>query len=134
MTFLERLRDHLERLPEPVAQPLVLAPPHEREDEQRLDVKRYAFETRLSRRRDREMVLARAGRILLSLPGRDAVAWLLAMEMAQAQSDKDPFRLSVTAAREILSRGEWFIDHGGPSSGGRRARRSRPPLPRSTRP
>jgi signal transduction histidine kinase len=80
-----------------------------------VDVRRYAFEIRLSRRRDRDMALARAGRIFLTLPGRDAVAWLLALEMAQSQSDNDPFRLSMTAAKEILAAGSWFIHYAGAS-------------------
>lgn len=201
MTFIERLRTHLERLPQPLAEPLVMAPYqahlfrrlreleqsdaaaaerlylemteeletfvlrvrtgilqqglvspdsaadldamtlialdgrlglHEegasrvvaaalrklwghpsRPKEPPVDVQRYAFETRLSRRREREMVLARAGRVFLALPGRDAVAWLLALEMAQAQSEEDPFRLSTSAATRILSSGEWFIPYSG---------------------
>lgn len=86
-----------------------------RRKEPPVDVRRYAFETRLSRRRDRELILTRAGRVFLSLPGRDAVAWLLALEMAQAQSEEDPFRLSMAAAERILSRGEWFISYSGGS-------------------
>lgn len=104
MSLVERLRAYLERLPEPW--PEASAPG--------LDVARHAFEIRLSRRREREVTLARAGRVFLSLPGRDAVAWLLALEMAQARSDEDPHRISMNAAKEVLASGPWRVNHAGP--------------------
>ena len=116
MGLLERLREYLESLPQPPPDPVATAPDRPRPEsgpffDDRVDVPRYSFEVRLSRRRGSEMVLSRAGRILLALPGRDAVSWLLALEMAQAQSANDPFRLSATAAKEMLARGSWFIDY-----------------------
>lgn len=62
---------------------------------------RYAFEIRALRREGDAALVTPIGRLVLDLPERDAVRWLLAVEIAQSRGPTDPFRLSRAAAARV---------------------------------
>ncbi|MDC3954742.1 sensor histidine kinase [Polyangium jinanense] len=64
---------------------------------------RYALEVRALRRAESETLLTPIGRLVLGLPERDAVRWLLAVEVAQSRGPSDPWRLSRGAAARLVA-------------------------------
>lgn len=65
-----------------------------------IDPRRYAFELRLVRRGNVD-ILTRAGRALLATPGIDALRLLLALEVTQSLGPSDDFRMSSLVAAEL---------------------------------
>jgi signal transduction histidine kinase len=65
------------------------------------DVTRYAAEIRVVRRDGARRRVTPAGRLVLDLPDRDAVRWLLTLEAVQSLGN-DPWRISRAAAAEIV--------------------------------
>ncbi|WP_437893524.1 ATP-binding protein [Sorangium sp. So ce124] len=63
---------------------------------------RYAFEIRAIRKHADRYTLTRSGATLLSLPGLDAVRWLLALEAAQSLGPADEWRISPELAAQLL--------------------------------
>ncbi len=62
---------------------------------------RYAFEVRALRHDGEGVVVTPIGKLLLDLPERDAVRWLLAVEVLQSTGVADPFRVSRVSALRI---------------------------------
>jgi signal transduction histidine kinase len=62
----------------------------------------YALAIRALRRAGTRRTLTPIGRLILELPDRDAVRWMLANEVVQSQGPKDASRLSSAYARELL--------------------------------
>lgn len=68
-----------------------------------LDVREYCLETRLTRRTPQETIgITPLGRTFLRLRGREALHWLLAVEVAQSQGDRDPWRASRNLVAKAL--------------------------------
>ncbi len=63
---------------------------------------RYALEVRALRRAEGETTITPIGRLVLGLPERDAVRWLLAVEVAQSRGPSDPWRMSRSAALRLV--------------------------------
>ena len=63
---------------------------------------RYVLEVRALRRAEGETRITPIGRLVLGLPERDAVRWLLAVEVAQSRGPSDPFRISRSAAARLV--------------------------------
>jgi signal transduction histidine kinase len=90
MEFLDDLRDYLER-------------PDQMEE-------RYALEIRAVRRSGGKRILTPIGRLILELPDRDALRWMLAVEAVQAHGVEDEWRLSRTSATKLLKFPEGDYD------------------------
>jgi len=69
----------------------------------RLCPERYALEVRALRKQTGSIVVTPIGKLVLDLPERDAVRWLLAAEVALSRGPLDPFRLSRAAATRIAT-------------------------------
>ncbi len=63
----------------------------------------YVLEIRAVRRTTRSVELTPIGNVLLSLTGRDAIQWVLNVEMAQSTGSTDDWRLSRETAAYLLS-------------------------------
>jgi signal transduction histidine kinase len=71
----------------------------------------YALENRLIRRGPSEQLEVTAlGRVFLRLRGKDAVQWLLTVEVAQSQGHRDPWRTSRDLLLQALSAGGITAD------------------------
>jgi len=78
-------------------------------------IRRYADELQLVRTTRGEVAIRYAGEVLLGLRGRDAMRWLLALEVSAARGDQDRWRLSATRARALAEeRYSQTIDDGDP--------------------
>ena len=85
--------------------------------EPEFDIARYAREIRAVARTGARWNLTSIGKLLIDLPARDAVRWLLAVEAVQSRGPKDEWRLSRASAAELLgsSDGTLYEDqHLGP--------------------
>ncbi|AUX24397.1 uncharacterized protein SOCEGT47_049340 [Sorangium cellulosum] len=71
---------------------------------------RYAFEIRATRKHADRYTLTRSGATLLSLPGLDAVRWLLALEAAQSLGPVDEWRISPELAAQLLKEPQREVD------------------------
>ena len=103
MRFLDELRAYLERPLSPGSHAkdveldnLRLHPIHEAPRE--LTVPRYALELRAVRRAGDDQVRTPIGKLILELPDKDAVRWLLAAEVVQSRGPRDEWRISSDAA------------------------------------
>ncbi len=65
-------------------------------------VDRYAFEVRLTRTQNSRTSIGAPGRVLLELPGSDAVRWVLTLEVLQSMGPKDDWRMSRETAHALL--------------------------------
>ena len=80
-------------------------------------VRRYADELQLARTTRGETTLRHAGEVLLGLRGRDAMRWLLALEVSAARGNQDPWRIDATRARAFAAdQRSQFFDDGDPST------------------
>ena len=70
---------------------------------------RYSIEIRATRKEDESILLAPIGQVLLGLTGRDAVRWLLAVEVAQSSGPGDDWRLSRETATALYPQRELFL-------------------------
>jgi signal transduction histidine kinase len=61
----------------------------------------YALEVRALRRSEGSFVVTPIGRLVLDLPEREAIRWLVAVEISQSRGPADPWRLSRSAAARI---------------------------------
>lgn len=77
-------------------------------DEAQSYIPRYCLEIRAVRRAGEDLQRTPIGQIFLELPPRDAIRWLLALEVTQAWGPDDPWRLSRMSAQAILKAGRWF--------------------------
>jgi signal transduction histidine kinase len=62
----------------------------------------YAVEIRATKRSGGGQALTPIGRLILDLPDRDALRWVLTVEAVQSRGRDDTFRLSRTSAAELL--------------------------------
>lgn len=76
----------------------------ERAQADRAHVERYALEIRAVKRTEPRRAMTALGRLILDLPQRDAIRWLLAAEAIQAQGLGDDWRLSRRAAAALLEK------------------------------
>lgn len=81
-------------------------------DQGAIDKHEYALETRLCRRGPRGRVSPTAiGRTFLRLRGKDAVRWLLTVEVLQSQGDQDRWRASRNLLEKAVKEGiqqQWW--------------------------
>lgn len=63
----------------------------------------YALEIRATRRTHRETLLTPIGKVFIELTGRDAIQWLLSVEVAQSTGPADDWRLSRETAAALLA-------------------------------
>jgi hypothetical protein len=79
-------------------------------------VPRYALEVRAVRRGGADRWLTPIGKLILELPDKDAVRWMLAAESVQSRGPLDEWRLSLDAASSLLasSEGSHRWDDGDP--------------------
>jgi signal transduction histidine kinase len=77
----------------------------------RAKVEQYALELRAVKRTGAQRVTTAIGKLILDLPRRDAIRWILAAEATQAQDVGDDWRLSCWAATALLEEpsGEYSI-------------------------
>lgn len=75
----------------------------------RVFIDQYALEIRAVKRDGAIRVTTPIGRMIVDLPPRDALRWVLAAEVAQSHGATDPLRLSSSAAAALLDApaGEW---------------------------
>ncbi|NOK33413.1 HAMP domain-containing histidine kinase [Corallococcus exercitus] len=66
------------------------------------NIEKYSLEIRAVRRRANRLEVAPIGDVLLALSGRDAIQWLLQVEVAQSMGPMDAWRLSRESAEYIL--------------------------------
>jgi signal transduction histidine kinase len=80
-------------------------------------VDEYAAAIRATRRNGASTVLTPLGRVFLEFTGRDAIRWLLQVEVAQSTGPGDDWRVSRETARALVQKTNWTIhwtepDHG----------------------
>lgn len=68
------------------------------------DVSQYALGIRAIRRVGAGRVITPLGRLILELPDRDALRFMLAVEAAQSRGEDDDWRLSRAGARNLLNK------------------------------
>jgi signal transduction histidine kinase len=83
--------------------------PFKRETEL-VNVGAYAAAIRAARRTGTSLALTPIGRVLLELTGRDAIRWLLHVEVAQSTGPEDEWRVSRETARALGRKTEWVFD------------------------
>ncbi|MBZ5711410.1 hypothetical protein [Nannocystis pusilla] len=79
--------------------------------------RRYAEELQLTKTTDSTTTLRPAGAVFLGLRGRDAMRWLLALEVSAALGDQDPWRISSERAQPSSVLGERMYGVGKRGSG-----------------
>ena len=72
-----------------------------------MDVVHYAKANRLTVRKEGRMQVSPLGQVIQHLEGRDAVRWLLQVEVQQSLGISDPDRLSLDGAKSILACPQW---------------------------
>jgi signal transduction histidine kinase len=72
-----------------------------------IDVAAYAAAIRATRGVGTGLTLTPIGRVFLELTGRDAIRWLLHVEVAQSFGPSDPWRLSRESARMLVHETSW---------------------------
>lgn len=80
-----------------------------------VSVSQYADELQLARTTQGEVKLLAAGEVFLGLRGREAVRWLLALEVSSALGDHDRWRLSVSRAKALVEDRVALFDDGDPA-------------------
>ncbi|MDC0723238.1 sensor histidine kinase [Nannocystis bainbridge] len=78
-------------------------------------VSRYADELQLARTVRGEVKLLAAGEVFLGLRGREAVRWLLALEVSSALGDHDRWRVSMSRAKALTESLVEFFEDGAPA-------------------
>lgn len=73
-------------------------------------VSRYARGIRAVKRAQTDLVVTPIGRLILELPDRDALRFMFAVEASQSLGKEDEWRLSRTAARQLLDEPTGFRD------------------------
>jgi signal transduction histidine kinase len=71
----------------------------------------YALEIRAVRKSGSRLELTPIGSVFLGLAGRDAIQWLLSVEISQSTGPRDEWRLSRDTVHELLKRPEAFWDY-----------------------
>jgi hypothetical protein len=79
---------------------------------QSIDVGAYATAIRATRGAPPRLSLTPIGRVFLELTGRDAIRWLLQVEVAQSTGPADPARLSRETAHALTQKTDWVFDWG----------------------
>lgn len=84
-----------------------------------MDVVHYAKANRLTMRKEGRIQVSPLGQVFQRLEGRDAVRWLLQVEIQQSLGPSDPDRLSLDGAKLFLNCPKWRDDsmddeYGGP--------------------
>lgn len=88
----------------------------EHAEAQGVSVAKYADELQLVRTSRDGTTLRAAGERFLGLRGRDAMRWLLALEVSSALGDHDRWRISASRARALAEElGDHFVDDGDPA-------------------
>jgi len=75
-----------------------------------VDVVHYAKANRLTLRNEGRMQVSPLGQVLQHLEGRDAVRWLLQVEVQQSLGPSDPDRLSLESAKLFLRYPRWTLE------------------------
>jgi signal transduction histidine kinase len=71
-------------------------------------IPRYALEIRAVRRAGHGQAITPIGKLILELPDRDALRWMLAVEVVQSRGPRDEWRISADSAANLLERSEGF--------------------------
>jgi signal transduction histidine kinase len=71
----------------------------------------YALEIRAIRKSGTRLELTPIGSVFLGLAGRDAIQWLLSVEVAQSTGPRDEWRLSRETVSALLQTPEWVWSH-----------------------
>jgi signal transduction histidine kinase len=66
------------------------------------DAAQYTLAVRAAVRRNRDIVVSPVGQVLLQLTGKDAIRWLLNVEVAQSTGPRDEWRVSRDTAIELI--------------------------------
>ncbi len=74
----------------------------------------YAAEIRATRRTGASISLTPLGRVFLEFTGRDAIRWLLHVEVIQSTGPGDAWRVSRETARALVQKTDWAIDWSDP--------------------
>jgi signal transduction histidine kinase len=69
-------------------------------------IPRYALELRAVRRAGYAQNITPIGKLVMELPDRDALRWLLAVEVVQSRGPRDEWRISADVAANLLQRSE----------------------------
>lgn len=75
-----------------------------------MDVVHYAKANRLTMRKEGRIQVSPLGQVFQRLEGRDAVRWLLQVEIQQSLGPSDPDRLSLDGANLFLRHPKWTLD------------------------
>jgi signal transduction histidine kinase len=67
---------------------------------------RYALELRAVRRAGNDRNITPIGKLIMELPDKDALRWMLAAEVVQSRGPRDEWRISADAAANLLERSE----------------------------
>ena len=82
------------------------------QDTERIDIEAYAASIRATRGSATASLLTPIGRILLELTGRDAIRWLLHVEVAQSTGPLDDWRVSRETAQALTQKTHWTFHWG----------------------
>jgi signal transduction histidine kinase len=77
-----------------------------------IDIAAYAAAIRATRKVGTVLALTPIGRVFLELTGRDAIRWLLHVEVAQSFGPFDPWRLSRESAIVLVRNTSWSFPWG----------------------
>ena len=72
------------------------------------DIPRYALEMRAVRRTGSGRAVTPLGKLIMELPDRDALRWMLAAEIVQSHGEDDEWRLSKEGAVKLLGTSEGW--------------------------
>jgi signal transduction histidine kinase len=86
------------------------------QDAEHIDIEAYAAAIRATRKSATVALLTPIGRILLEFTGRDAIRWLLHVEVAQSTGPADDWRVSRETARALSQKTSWHFDWDDPGS------------------
>lgn len=75
-----------------------------------VDIDAYSASIRATRRHGSSVAVTPIGRIFLELTGRDALRWLLHVEVSQSIGPIDPWRVSRETAQALLQRPVWTLN------------------------
>jgi len=76
---------------------------------QHIDFAAYAAAIRATRGVGQGVILTPIGRVFLELTGRDAIRWLLHVEVAQSFGPLDPWRLSRESVKALMGQTSWLF-------------------------
>jgi signal transduction histidine kinase len=80
-----------------------------------VNIEAYAEAIRATRGTGTSLALTPIGRVFLEFTGRDAIRWLLQVEVVQSTGPGDEWRVSRETARALVRKTEWTLNWGGPN-------------------